>query len=178
MLDIVGFLPVQHTSVDIDTYVPLKFQCPEARHPAPLYWRTGDMVKQLFQIAINPSSGAIQSATLVSYDQEALQQEAIAPEYSVAVGLPECDLARWRDASQNAENRRRDKEDRFSDEPRPFSVSKCLNSIMVTFGEVGACIHGIRAGRVDFMITKTGQLAGVHYRDLSRLEVETAMGPR
>lgn len=176
MLEIAGFLPVQQTSLEVDEYIPLTFQCSEAQHPVRFYGRTGDMVKQLFEIAINPSSGAIQAAVLVSYDRNTLRRDAIAPNYSVVVGLPECNLSRWRDVAQNAESRRTDNENRFSDEPRTISINKYDDSILVSLGAIGGCFNAIRAGRVDFLITERSELVGVHYRDLSRLELEIAIG--
>lgn len=163
MLQITSYSCEVESDVELDEYIPLKFQALLDLMSAPLYWRTGDFHKTLIEIGLvntNDMSqlpgGLVYKITLVSLDPKCLVSDIIfeIPEVGTTNSLPICNILNW-------------PENRFKDEPGPVKVYVGKNEIQIAFTEKADIINIYTNGSTRFGADGNGNLVLLSFRGLN-----------
>ena len=75
MLQVENTISEMDSVIEVDEYIPLSIEIGD-RPAQLLYWRSGNGKNSMLELGVNPSSGAVQSITPVSYTHLTLPTKA------------------------------------------------------------------------------------------------------
>ena len=161
MLKVVGIYHASICDLTIDEYVPLSFRTQLPANIEPLYWRTGDIQRNIFELSVNRNGGEVYGSTLVSsVEQITSENQNFYADPSVSLGLPIVDISAI------------DSRTIAIDHISPFRIIKTNDSINVLFNESNNSKSCMKCGRVSFLI-EDEFLVGVRFGPLTKDELET-----
>lgn len=166
MLRVTSFAETQIAIVAVDNYIPIQARFPDVTDPVPLYWRTGDLKRQLIEVCLNPATGAVCRITVVMLGSEVRFNEPdVAESVRRVAGVPICDISRWPPDALNSE-------DRLRDEVARAEVGVGKNSLTLRFNP-GPEAALYSAGSVQFGVSEDGELTLIHFAGLTAEEIDT-----
>lgn len=156
MLQVENTISEMDSVIEVDEYIPLSIEIGD-RPAQLLYWRSGNGKNSMLELGVNPSSGAVQSITLVSLNQYSIKEGVVFSMGAIdsSNGSVIVDTGLW-DLESG------DYADKFVDAFTPeFSVDKGINFVQLHFSAEEQTARQIRNNDIVFGLSANNMLLSV-----------------
>ena len=157
-------LPPTGVAIECDGYVPLVARNIGEFTYCEKYWRTGDFKNTILEFGVKPTDGTICKVTVTLMGKFSRKLLPFVELCSIRDGVPCLDLMRWHESAKSL------------DDHGPFDASLVKDRLVIRFSNSDAKIcHGIRNGRLIYVVDSDDELTGIEVLDLSSQEINNIM---
>ena len=138
MLHIVDVIPNVQGSLTVDEYVMFIFESMPYPRDHPIYWRAGDIVRDIFTVKIDPESGRLYKVTVIMNSQRVTIINDPLVTDDVVDGLP---IVKTDDFHE-----------KINDSNIPIYLYRSNNDFIVSINEIVTPAKCIRSGRMRLRV--------------------------